>query len=59
MELELAICWIIFLSLDEIRGYTPGGNAEVFENKRVAGKAIRKAMKTKGRQIAVVGARWH
>ena len=40
-------------------GYTPGGNAEDFENKRVAGKAIRKTMKTKGRQIAVVGARWY
>jgi len=40
--------------LDEIRGYTPGGNAEDFENKRVAGKAIRKTMKTKGRQITVV-----
>ena len=26
----------------------PGGNADVHQNKRVAGKAIRKAMKTKG-----------
>ena len=40
-------------------GYTPGGNAEDFENKRVAGKAIRKTMKTKGRQIRVVGVRWY
>ena len=31
-------------------GVHPGGNAEDFENKRVAGKAIRKTMKTKGRQ---------
>jgi len=35
-------------------GVHPGGNAEDFENKRVAGKAIRKTMKTKGRQITVV-----
>jgi hypothetical protein len=27
-----------------------GGNADVFENKGFAGKAIRKTMKTKGRQ---------
>src|SRR5712671_6951568 len=50
MELELAICWVIFSFLGWIRGCTPRGNAEDFENKRVAGKAIRKTMKTKGRQ---------
>src|SRR6266851_9179780 len=50
MELELAICWVIFSFRWNEIGYTPGGNAEDFENKRVAGKAIRKTMKTKGRQ---------
>ena len=40
-------------------GGTPRGNAEDFENKRVTGKAIRKTMKTKGRQIRVVGVRWY
>jgi hypothetical protein len=58
MELELAICWVIFSFLGWIRGVHPGGNAEDFENKRVAGKAIRKTMKTKGRQSTVAGARW-
>ena len=50
MELELAICWFIFSFLGWDSGVHPGGNAEDFENKRVAGKAIRKTMKTKGRQ---------
>src|SRR5882762_2387036 len=31
-------------------GHTRGGNADVFETKGFAGKAIRKTMKTKGRQ---------
>ena len=31
-------------------GGTPGGNADVSANKGFAGKAIRKTMKTKGRQ---------
>jgi hypothetical protein len=31
---------------------TPGGNADVYQRQRLAGKAIRKTMKTKG------GARW-
>jgi hypothetical protein len=31
-------------------GKTPGGNADVYEYKGVAGEAIRKIMKTKGRQ---------
>jgi hypothetical protein len=31
-------------------GKTPGGNADVCEYKGVTGKAIRKTMKTKGRQ---------
>src|SRR6267154_5820165 len=31
-------------------GAHPGGNADVFEYKGFAGKAIRKTMKTKGRQ---------
>ena len=51
MELELAIGWVIFSFLGWIRGVHPGGNAEDFENKRVAGKAIRKTMKTKGPQM--------
>ena len=29
----------------------PGGNADDYQNKRVAGKAICKTMKTKGEQI--------
>ena len=40
-----------------VDGAHPGGNAEDFENKRVAGKAIRKTMKTKGRQIRGVNER--
>jgi len=32
------------------KGETPGGNADRCEKKGVAGKAIRKTMKTKGRQ---------
>jgi hypothetical protein len=59
MELELAISWFIFSFLGWDSGVHPGGYAEDFENKRVAGKAIRKTMKTKGRQIRVVGVRWH
>ena len=31
-------------------GVTPGGNADVYQRKGLAGKAIRKTMKTKGRQ---------
>ncbi len=38
-------------------GVHPGGNAEDFENKRVAGKAIRKTMKTKGRQTDSIDVR--
>jgi hypothetical protein len=33
---------------------TPGGNADIFENKGVARKPIRKTMKTKGRQNSVL-----
>src|ERR1700732_4263961 len=32
----------------ESEGVTPGGNADGYQNKGVAGKAIRKNMKTKG-----------
>jgi hypothetical protein len=32
----------------EPAGKTPGGNADIFENKGVVKKAIRKVMKTKG-----------
>ena len=32
-------------------GPHPGGNADVFDSKGFAGKAIRKTMKTKGRQL--------
>jgi hypothetical protein len=35
--------------------YPPGGNADLFENEWLAGKAIRKTMKTKGRQNRKVG----
>jgi len=34
----------------EILGVTPGGNADVSQSKGLAGKAICKTMKTKGRQ---------
>ena len=46
-----------FSFLGWIRGVHPGGNAEDFENKRVAGKAIRKTMKTKGRQTDSIDVR--
>jgi hypothetical protein len=36
--------------LEEPVPHTPGGNADRYQNKGVAGKAIRKTMKTKGRQ---------
>jgi len=54
MELELAICWVIFSFLGWIRGVHPGGNAEDFENKRVAGKAIRKIMKQRGDKLTAL-----
>ena len=38
-------------------GTHPGGNAEDFENKRVAGKGIRKTMKTKERQSRGINVR--
>jgi len=33
----------------------PGGNADVYQRKGIAGKAICKTMKTKGRQIGISG----
>ena len=33
---------------------TPGGNADVYQKKDVAGKAICKAMKTKGEQLGLL-----
>ena len=33
---------------------TPGGNADGYQNKRVAGKAICKTMKTKGEQTGLL-----
>ena len=44
---------------NKMRTPHPGGNADVHQMKEVAGKAIRKTMKTKGRQTTVVGARWY
>jgi hypothetical protein len=35
---------------EELRPPYPGGNADRYQNKGVAGKAIRKTMKTKGGQ---------
>jgi hypothetical protein len=40
--------------LDGFGGVHPGGNAEDFENKRVAGKAICKTMKTKGDKLTAL-----
>jgi len=37
--------------------YTPGATRKILENKRVAGTAIRKTMKTKGRQTDSVDVR--
>jgi len=41
---------VVVLGKSGLGGHTRGGNADVFENKGFAGKAIRKTMKTKGRQ---------
>jgi hypothetical protein len=38
-------------SVKRVGGAHPGGNADVFDTKGFAGKAIRKTMKTKGRQL--------
>jgi len=38
---------------NEARTPHPGGNADNYQNKRVAGKAIRKTMKTKGEQNVI------
>jgi hypothetical protein len=48
MNLGLAICWVIFLSFVRWIGGNTRGNLHGCENKGVAGKAIRKNMKTKG-----------
>ncbi len=38
---------------NEARTPHPGGNVDNYQNKRVAGKAIRKTMKTKGEQSVI------
>ena len=61
-----AIVWICLIDLEVFDSETqiadeletrrpphPGGNADVSQNKGVAGKAIRKTMKTKGEQSAI------
>ena len=37
-----------------VAGHAPGGNADGYQNKGFAGKAIRKTMKTKGRQTGAL-----
>ena len=41
------------LTILEVEGGKPGGNADNHERKGLAGKAICKTMKTKGEQIAL------